>query len=206
MQTYEFSDCDHAQGYLAGSIIRGRGRPVIVEDVFDADDGELWAIVCSPKQQDNDEFRLEDLDLSAPPIGMMTVRDMSGNSLQALYLYRKPQRMWKAGIVYDNIRYSPVDETPASISVGLSHDEWYCSESFWDSLYRRYPSYLDAYNEMKDAVLRSVAISPSFAISGRGGLYYTWRESPVGKATEYGPVLDEEFECLTDILNEELRL
>ena len=171
---------------LKGSVIMYGRRPVRVVDV--GQEKELYVTLLRSGKRKVIQIDDEKLSLELPKLGYVNT------SRGAVYLKRRPVRLYKQGLVSGNV-----------VTVGdVRVDELLSSRNLADMLQRKYPTMQQAIASSSNNPFRSkpIAFSPDLAVQG-STLFY--RGNQVGSLTTDGEFrLSEDFTHLREAILEAL--
>ncbi|MCI0564269.1 MAG: hypothetical protein MN733_37825 [Nitrososphaera sp.] len=209
---YDFYDRDHANNYLAGTIIRFEGRPTYVQNVdYVGPRSRKLLLIHSPLRSVKTlQNKLEDFDLRPWKLGMYNFR-IDGMIAEAAWMQRYPARRWKVGLDHASICVIPVRKAEDNIIFDIIRrgnqraTQWSYNEDMANMLEQIYPTLHEALLIIGRCTRRSVAFSPNFAVTGTKKLMYRHNDEPVGRIEDGRPVLSNEYAQLPDMLEEEFR-
>ena len=173
-------DLEYAQGRLIGTIVRYKGKPIRIADVFYDDDGEM----CFTGRTATGivETSLDLLDLEPIPLGYVNYQEC------AYYLVRKPMRNdWRQGLRPGNFTF-----------IGREGFFELPLKELTDTCLNNYPTFTEARTSIKDGA-ESVAISRHFAIDSQNNFLY---KSRVVGSYDQLITLKESFNHLSELLAE----
>jgi len=200
MTTYDFSDASHAEGYLAGSVIRIGNDPIYITRVRSARTAgyNLYYIPTTLYSERDDPQGVEQIlfndptvNLSPVPLGMVNIEG------DTIYLQRIPYRQWKIGLTPRNCyaySYSNNDDN-------IMWRRYIRHMGFIHCVRNEYPTYEQV---ISDVVVNTdryrpwvSAFSRNFAINRAGEVfYYILGDVPIGKVnqeTNSIQLLDDRF-------------
>lgn len=208
MIEYDFKDVNHAAGYLNGGVVRHKGVPVVVKEVFlyEADGGVHKAVRYNvlDTAQRGGWCLIKDLDLTPVPLGMVNLVK-NGVIRDAAYLTRTPERRWKIGLTQNATRIFAVRRGPDAAIRTTPINEWWYS-ALPSTIRGDYPKLEEAMLLMGASRRRAIAFSRNFAIDGERKLLYRHNAEPVGMVTErLKPLLYGQYKWLQEQLMEDVR-
>lgn len=195
-----FFDVDHANTYLADSVVRLKGEPVWVANVNRKRGSKKYiaeVYLAGNEMRDPSVCDLDDLDLSPLPLGMCNT---GGRYKGSVYMCRLNVRRWKVGLCSQNLNTFEIGIVRLE-GPGILH-----TKGFRDTVVGEYPTYDEAYRTFKeDRNVTARAFSRSFSLM-REGLEGTVVVNNVGKvigkADEDGIRLSEQFHYLSQKLEQ----
>ncbi len=210
---YDFSDVDHAAGYLNGSIVRWDGQPTYVHTISRVRDTPKLQLLVNHAPLSVGAERtdaIHKLDFSPMNIGMYNV-SIKDQFREAIWMERIPARRWKVGVTKSGLRHVPVRTEADNIwwsvlKEGGGFKAWNLNRDMIRMLMKDYPKYDEVMEQVRKYTRMSVAFSANFAVMAQGNkLMYRRHPEPVGKCRALGPDLQVKYKFLKEILQEDLR-
>lgn len=180
MRVYE--EADYANSRLAGTIVRLKGIPILVERIVG---DKAWYHKLS-----NTELKackLNDLDINPVPLGY------ANTLFGATYVTRTPMRQdWRQGLRRQTIR-----TIPERIEVDFA--------SLERTIMGVYPTLKECQKQLAADPfgVQTMAFSRSFAVDRTDQLYYKGRFN-IGKVGLFGYNLADKFDWLRETVEEEM--
>src|ERR1043165_6057585 len=119
---YDFFDKDHANNYLAGTIVRHDGKPTLVQAVERARNGRFLVHHSLLRAEEITVDKIEEFDLKPVPLGMYNFR-VGGVIVEAAWLQRMPQRRWKVGLDRAAVGLIPVRKADDNVIFDILRDQ-----------------------------------------------------------------------------------
>ena len=195
MKSKTFFDHRHASAYLVNSVIRKGPTPILVTDVMEADEkNKKWRLNYIPIGSSANSILFlpsTEVNMNPVPLGMINAHK------QVVFASRIPTRGWKVGLYEHNVYFRPL-----ALDWGETAPELLRSKYLRDTILGKYPDFDKVIKDIR-AGHKMKAFSRRFAVIG-GSLMYKSIGNAVGVAERTGPVLFENFNYLTEVLQEDL--
>lgn len=199
MRNKEFFDLRHAQQQLDNSVVTCGGKPVYIKLVDTGKFGNMIAYYFDINTGRNGEEPLNSLKWDFEPVSLGFSAYTEDKVEPTRYIYRVPYRMWKLGLASGNIAHRDAHQFSYH-NYRYNDDELLGSQILAKTILGDYPDLNEA-NKLSDKHECPIAFSRSFCVE-HGWLFYKWLGCPVGEITLRKPKLYEEFNYLSQVLNE----
>lgn len=176
-----------AQMRTAGSIVRWKGDPVYIKEVYINDNRKVAARMVNLRtgKQHRSILASKDWDWTPVPTGFVNVRS------RTFYVSRVPIRKWKQGLHRDNVKIVP--QNPGGRDIIRTAEFAACVR-------RDYPSFEECMTRLDDKIAVSWAFHPEWAVE-RDPSGLTWllhRSRKVGWLQDDEAKLGEEYGYLKE--------
>lgn len=203
MKKKTFYDGEHADAYLAGSVIRLAGNPIYINHVIRTTNGEdgfiasYWELGhVGGRNTKMVDLADPDIDLNPMPLGMLAI---GGSYTSSCYLSRQPRRMWKQGLNINNLIVELVGLTAGHFSKsGVIVDP-----ALGKTVRGEYFKLADAIAQTAKTGL-AAAFGRKFAVE-KNNIFYKAFKIPVGEVANNKITLFDEFSILKEVLEEDAR-
>jgi hypothetical protein len=203
MKRKEFFDIDQANAYLSNSVIRLGEDPIYVHNVYSGKSGVIlsyWKLGAVGGSIALKETKLDnpDLDMSPVKLGMLAT---GKESKATIYCSRMSRRAWKWGLSSGSLDLTNISNDRQK-RVHFNKNSVLYSNSLLNTIKGDYLKY-DAALKISNEENLPIAFSRNFAVWGED-LYYKYIGQPVGKNKKTFPSLEEGFEWVYEVLQEDL--
>lgn len=203
MKHKKFYDGRHANQYLRGSIIRYKGVPIIVRDIFG--EGKKMRIAYSELDQyyvGAQDIALDNKDIDMNPVPLGNLSFFYGDSWETFYASRLPVKRWKVGLALENFTLERVNG--GGFAGNGAAEKVFYSKNLIDCIMGNYRSIQEAMDLLK-AYPGTIPLSRNFSMSNGDKVYYKAISGAVGSVSENGKVkLSAGHQFLKELVQEEL--
>lgn len=208
MRNKEFFNSEHAQRYLAGSLIRLDNEPIYVIDVGHKKN-TIYFIHLADGTEGNIPISSPLINLNPVPLGFLNWKQRSGNNQihYASYLQRIPERSWNIGCTHRNIQFRDVmDGASPEGNTGQWVREVLQSKALRLSILGEYPKLPHTMKVMAESQsIRSRAFSRRFAVTHGQELRFKYHSVAVGMMNKnLSFTLLPKYKYLSEILTKDI--
>jgi hypothetical protein len=208
MKNRDFDSLKRASAYLTSSVIRLGKTPIYIQKVEEGKNKKTSFVL---KYNEVGAAPILTVNLGHPKINMNPVKlgwlSVNPDSkCQSLYLSRRPNRTWHAGLCANNLQMVYQYESGHVVSTGGVKNPSFFSKSkeLRDTILGKYPSFEDAKKFAASHPKLFWPFSRNFALFG-SDVYYRHILHPVGVVVDGSVVLNAPASTLfMEVLHEDL--
>ena len=207
MRTKEFFDLAQCQAYCGGTVMMYDGEPVYIDAARHAEKGGAAPFEISTYDIRGDYRRAkwvnvgdERLDYTPVELGMISTVHPERQDYNSAWAARIPVRKWKIGLAGVNTGIFPIDKTFNGAYWDRSH--FVQDRALYDTIKGNHWPFNEAVARAVRG--RMVAFSRRFAVYN-DNLYFKAIGRPVGKIVKGRPELSEDFQFLSEVLQEDMQ-